>query len=83
MAKEITEPNVGVNLYFIPDSCIVCGDKILIEILLRNLINNALQHTTNGYVKVYAELLSQVREFRLLLEEHEDFPLSYFFERCA
>lgn len=63
VAKEITEPNVGVNLYFIPNSCIVCGDKILIEILLRNLINNALQHTTNGYVKVYAERYEKNEDF--------------------
>jgi len=29
---------------------------------------------------VISDLLSQVREFRLLLEEYEDFPLSYFFD---
>ncbi len=63
VAKGITEPNVGVNLYFIPASCIVCGDKILIEILLRNLINNALQHTTNGYIKVYAERYEKNDDF--------------------
>lgn len=29
---------------------------------------------------VIGELLEQVRELRLLLEEHEDFPLTYFFD---
>lgn len=55
VSKEITEPNEGVKLIFSHAPCTVCGDKILIEILLRNLINNALQHTTEGYVRVYAE----------------------------
>lgn len=55
VAKEITEPNDGVTLYFSNAPCSVCGDKILIEILLRNLINNALQHTNQGYVRVLAD----------------------------
>lgn len=55
VTKGITEPNENVKLFFSPAPCCVCGDKILIEILLRNLINNALQHTTEGYVRVYAE----------------------------
>lgn len=63
VSKGITEPNEGVKLVFSHAPCTVCGDKILIEILLRNLINNALQHTTEGYVRVYAEKYEKNDDF--------------------
>jgi len=63
VTKGITEPNENVKLFFSPAPCCVCGDKILIEILLRNLINNALQHTTEGYVRVYAEKYENNEDF--------------------
>jgi len=63
VAKGITEPNEDVSLIFTPAPCTVCGDKILIEILLRNLINNALQYTTKGYVRVFAEIYDKNEDF--------------------
>ena len=63
VTKGITEPNEKVKLFFSPAPCCVCGDKILIEILLRNLINNALQHTTEGYVRIYAEKYEHNEDF--------------------
>lgn len=63
VTKGITEPNEKVKFFFSPAPCCVCGDKILIEILLRNLINNALQHTTEGYVRIYAEKYEHNEDF--------------------
>jgi len=63
VTKGITEPNEGVKLFFSPAPCTVCGDRILIEILLRNLINNAIQHTNEGYVRVYAEKYEKNYDF--------------------
>lgn len=54
VAKGITNPN-KVKLIFRDAPCSVLGDKNLVEIMLRNLINNALQYTTEGYVKVSAK----------------------------
>ncbi len=54
VAKGITNPN-NVNLIFKDAPCAVWGDKNLVEIMLRNLINNALRYTTKGYVKVSAK----------------------------
>ena len=54
VAKGITNPN-NVKLIFRDAPCSVLGDKNLIEIMLRNLINNALRYTTEGYVKVSAK----------------------------
>lgn len=54
VAKGITNPN-KVKLVFRDAPCSVLGDKNLVEIMLRNLINNALRYTTKGYVKVSAK----------------------------
>ncbi|MBR4837939.1 MAG: hypothetical protein IK004_05835 [Bacteroidales bacterium] len=54
VAKSITNPN-SVKLIFSNAQCSVLGDKNLVEIMLRNLINNALRYTTEGYVKVSAK----------------------------
>jgi Signal transduction histidine kinase len=46
------KPNV--DIIFKPTKCEVHGDKFLIEIMLRNLINNALQHTNQGSITISA-----------------------------
>lgn len=45
----------NVDLIFNNAPCLVCGDKNLVEIMLRNLISNALRYTNKGYVKVSAK----------------------------
>ncbi len=45
-----------VTLSFLPTTLQVDGDRQLLEILLRNLVNNALQHTEEGSVTVSADL---------------------------
>ena len=42
-------------LHFVSTPLQVTGDKLLLIILLRNLINNALQHTPSGSVTVAAQ----------------------------
>ena len=54
VAKGIPNPN-SVNLIFKDAPCSVVGDKNLVEIMLRNLISNALRYTTRGFVKVSAK----------------------------
>ena len=54
VAKGITNPN-SVKLIFTDAPQSVVGDKNLVEIMLRNLISNALRYTTKGYVKVSAK----------------------------
>ena len=55
------EHNVDLVIY--PTTLNINGDRQLTEILLRNLVNNALQHTTEGKVSVYAELLPEDNRF--------------------
>ena len=62
VAKGITNPN-DVNLIFTDAPCEVWGDKNLVEIMLRNLINNALRYTTDGYVKVSAKKYEKDKNF--------------------
>ena len=62
VAKGITNPN-SVKLIFTDAPCAVWGDKNLVEIMLRNLINNALRYTTEGYVKVSAKEYEKDRKF--------------------
>ena len=62
VAKGITNPN-KVNLIFSDAPCSVLGDKNLVEIMLRNLINNALRYTTEGYVKVSAKRYDKDKKF--------------------
>lgn len=47
--------NAEVRLDFRPTPLRLWGDRQLVEILLRNLVNNALQHTARGTVVVSAE----------------------------
>lgn len=48
---------------FIPTDISVNGDCQLIEILLRNLVNNAIQHTEQGDVTVKAEIYAEDARF--------------------
>ena len=48
---------------FIPTDICVVGDAQLIEIMLRNLVNNALQHTEDGSVTVKAEKWAEDSRF--------------------
>ena len=62
VAKGITNPN-NVKLVFTDAPCSVVGDKNLVEIMLRNLINNALRYTNEGYVKVSAKKYDKDEKF--------------------
>ena len=52
-----------VDLIFYPTTLNIHGDRQLTEIMLRNLVNNALQHTLEGKVTVYAELYPEDKRF--------------------
>ena len=43
-----------VALHFQPTGIVVRGDRHLLEIMLRNLVNNAIQHTEQGTITVSA-----------------------------
>lgn len=49
---QVISPKAGVVLHFEPTEAMVWGDRLLVTILLRNLINNALQHTEEGSVEI-------------------------------
>ena len=51
---QVVRPHAGVELRFEPTQLTLWGDRLLTVILLRNLVTNALQHTTEGYVTVSA-----------------------------
>ena len=48
---------------FLPTSINVRADRQLLEILLRNLVNNAIQHTTHGTVNISAQTFSEDPRF--------------------
>lgn len=50
--RQVLSPASGVALHFVPTPLHLSGDRLLVTILLRNLINNALQHTAAGSVTV-------------------------------
>ena len=52
-----------VVLTFEPTDLAIWGDRQLMEILLRNLVNNALQHTQQGSITVSAEPLEEDTRF--------------------
>lgn len=54
VSRQVIRPKPGVTLHFEPNSLKVWADRQLLVILLRNLVNNALQHTTEGTVTVSA-----------------------------
>lgn len=52
VSRQVISPKAGVELRFEPTEVSVWGDKLLVTIMLRNLVNNALQHTERGEVVV-------------------------------
>jgi signal transduction histidine kinase len=56
VAASCVRLHPDVDLVFYPTTINVQGDKQLTEILIRNLVNNALQHTAAGKVTVLAEV---------------------------
>ena len=63
VAASCTRLDHDVDLIFYPTTLNISGDRQLTEILLRNLVNNALQHTSEGKVTVYAELYNKDNRF--------------------
>lgn len=53
--KQVIAPVKDVSLEFEETEVVVWGDRLLVTILLRNLVNNALQHTEEGSVRVRVE----------------------------
>ncbi len=51
---QVISPQPGVVLTFEPTTLRVWADRLLMVILLRNLVNNALQHTPSGSVGIAA-----------------------------
>ena len=56
---QVMRPRAGVELRFEPTQLHVWGDRLLTTILLRNLVTNALQHTTEGSVVVSGQCATQ------------------------
>lgn len=54
VSRQSVQPAAGVVLRFADTNLTVYGDRLLATIMLRNLVNNALQHTTAGSVTVTA-----------------------------
>jgi signal transduction histidine kinase len=54
VSRQVINPRQGVFLDFQPTEALLWADRLLITILLRNLVNNALQHTEQGSVSVAA-----------------------------
>ena len=52
---QLMRPHAGVELTFEPTSLKIWGDRLLVTIMMRNLVTNALQHTGQGTVAVRAE----------------------------
>ena len=52
--RQVVSPAAGVKLQFQATDATLWGDRLLVTILLRNLVNNALQHTSEGSVAVSA-----------------------------
>lgn len=50
--SQVMRPRADVTLTFTPSPLTVWGDRLLLTILLRNLVTNALQHTVQGSVTV-------------------------------
>lgn len=54
VSRQVISPAAGVALRFVPTPLNLWGDRLLVTILLRNLVNNALQHTPSGSVTLSA-----------------------------
>ena len=55
VSSQVPTPAEEVTLRFVPSQLRIWGDRALVVILLRNLVGNALKHTTEGAVIVDAE----------------------------
>lgn len=51
---QVISPHANIELRLEPTPLTVWGDRLLLVILLRNLVNNALQHTAEGHVSLAA-----------------------------
>lgn len=51
---QVTRPHADVELRFEPTTLRLYADRLLVVIMLRNLVNNALKHTEQGSVVVSA-----------------------------
>jgi signal transduction histidine kinase len=60
--QQVITPSKGVSLEFKETDAKVWGDRLLVTILLRNLVNNALQHTGKGFVIIAAKQESDMIE---------------------
>lgn len=63
--KQVVVPAKGVTLKFEETAERVWGDRLLVTILLRNLVNNALQHTVEGAVMVSADSVDGMVEIAI------------------
>ncbi len=63
--KQVVMPAKGVTLKFEETAERVWGDRLLVTILLRNLVNNALQHTVEGAVMVSADSVDGMVEIAI------------------
>ena len=53
---QVPRPHAGVELRFEPTNIQLHADRMLVVILLRNLVGNALKHTTVGSITVSATM---------------------------
>ena len=60
--QQVITPSKGVSLEFKETDARVWGDRLLVTILLRNLVNNSLQHTRKGFVIIAAKQESDMIE---------------------
>ena len=67
--QQTVTPAQGVELRYEPTSLVLHGDRLLTVILLRNLVNNALQHTTQGRVTVSAAVDDEDARFAVITVE--------------
>jgi signal transduction histidine kinase len=63
--NQVITPSKGVALSFEETTMRVWGDRLLVTILLRNLVNNALQHTVEGAVTVSADSVDGMVEIAI------------------
>ena len=63
--SQVITPSKGVALSFEETTIRVWGDRLLVTILLRNLVNNALQHTVEGAVTVSADSVDGMVEIAI------------------
>lgn len=62
---QVPSPQSGVNLIFQPTEVWVWADRLLVIIMLRNLVANALQHTEHGQVEVSAKQSGEMVEISI------------------